>query len=79
MWFFFSPKIIYGEDALDFIEHINGKKCFIVTDKVIEDLGYLKILTDKLKQYEKEWNVFNEVEPDPKEESITKGKTWIRL
>ncbi|MEJ2249360.1 MAG: iron-containing alcohol dehydrogenase [Candidatus Lokiarchaeota archaeon] len=74
MWFFFSPKIIYGEDAIDYIEHIAGKKCFIVTDKIIEDLGFLKILTDKLKEYNKEWTVFNEVEPDPKEESIIKGK-----
>jgi len=35
MWFFYSPGIIYGEDALDFLENIPGEKCFIVTDKVL--------------------------------------------
>jgi len=77
MWYFFSPKIIYGEDALDGFENISGEKCFIVTDKVLEDLGYVKILTDKLAQYGKKWEIFNEVEPDPKEESIIKGKDKI--
>ncbi|MGQ4875091.1 MAG: iron-containing alcohol dehydrogenase [Promethearchaeia archaeon] len=74
MWFFFSPKIIYGEDALDYFENISGQKCFIVTDKVITKLGYLKILTDKLSEYGKTWDVFDDVEPDPKEESILKAK-----
>ncbi|MHA1291807.1 MAG: iron-containing alcohol dehydrogenase [Promethearchaeota archaeon] len=74
MWFFFSPKIIYGEDALDYLENIAGVKCFIVSDKVLEKLGYLKILTDKLAEYGKEWEIFTDVEPDPKEESITKAK-----
>ena len=77
MWYFFSPKIIYGEDALDGFENISGEKCFIVTDKVLEDLGFVKILTDKLAQYGRTWEIFNEVEPDPKEESIIKGKDKI--
>jgi len=74
MWFFFSPKIVYGPDSLDFFENIKGKKCFIVTDKILEDFGYVKILTDKLAKFDKEWEIFNDVEPDPKEESITKSK-----
>lgn len=74
MWFFFSPNIIYGPDAIDFIENISGKRCFIVTDKVIEDLGYLKILTDVLEKFEKEYEVFNEVLPDPREEGVMKAR-----
>ena len=38
MWYFFSPNIAYGEDALDFIENIPGEKCFIITDMVIGDI-----------------------------------------
>jgi len=73
MWFFFSPNIVYGEDALDFFENISGEKCFIVTDKVIEDLGFLKILTDKLEKLGKNYTVFNEVLPDPREEGVLKA------
>ncbi|TXT57261.1 MAG: hypothetical protein BAJALOKI2v1_500014 [Promethearchaeota archaeon] len=77
MWYFWSPNLIYGEDALDFIENITGEKCFIVTDKVIEDLGYLKILTDKLDELGKEYKVFNDVKPDPHEEDILTAKDLI--
>ena len=74
MWYFYAPKVIFGEDALNFIEKIEGKKCFVVSDKTIEQLGYLKILTDKLKQYGKNFESFLEVQPDPHEEDILKGK-----
>jgi len=74
MWHFYCQNIIYGEDALDFLEKIKGKKCFIVTDKVIEDLGFLKILTDKLEKFGKEYEVFYDVVPDPHEEDVMKGK-----
>ena len=74
MWFFFSPNIIYGPDSLDFFENISGNKCFIITDKVLEDLGYLKILTDKLENLGKTFSVFNEVVPDPREEGVLKAR-----
>ena len=74
MWFFNSPNIVYGEDSLDFIENITGEKCFIITDKNIQKLGFLKILTDKLEQWGKQYDLFNEVEPDPREEYVLKAK-----
>lgn len=70
MWYFFSPNIIYGEDALDFLENISGKKCFIVSDKNLEELGYIKILTDKLDKFGRQYEIFNDVKPDPREEDI---------
>ncbi|MFX1235566.1 MAG: iron-containing alcohol dehydrogenase, partial [Promethearchaeota archaeon] len=74
MWFFNSPNIVYGEDALDFLENIAGGKCFIITDKNIESLGYTKILTNKLDKLGKVSELFTEVEPDPKEEILLKAK-----
>ncbi|MHA2180345.1 MAG: iron-containing alcohol dehydrogenase [Promethearchaeota archaeon] len=74
MWYFFSPKIIYGEGSLDFLEKIKGKRCFIVTDKIIEELGLLKILTDKIKRFGRNYTVFNDVVPDPQEDDVMKGK-----
>jgi len=74
MWYFYSPNIIYGEESLDFIENIKGNKCYVITDKNIEDLGYLKILTEKLEKFGKEFQVFNEVIPDPREEGVLKAR-----
>jgi len=74
MWHFYCPNITYGEDALNFIERIKGEKCFIVTDKIVEELGYLKILTDKLDNFGKKYTVFTDVIPDPHEEDVIKGK-----
>jgi len=74
MWHFYSPNIIYGEDSLGFLEKIIGDKCFIVTDKVIKDLGLIKILTDTLDKFGKQYEIFTEVIPDPHEEDVMKGK-----
>jgi alcohol dehydrogenase class IV len=74
LWYFFSPNIIYGEDSLEFLGKIKGEKCFIVTDKVIEEMGYLKILTDRIEKYGRKYTVFNDVVPDPHEDDIMKGK-----
>jgi len=70
MWYFYSPGITYGEDAIDFIENIPGEKCYVMTDKVLEELGYLKILTDKLDQFGKKYIVNTESKPDPHEPDV---------
>jgi len=74
MRYFSSPNIIYGEDSLDFLQNIKGNKCYIVTDKNIEELGYLKILTEKLEKFGKKFQIFNEVIPDPREEGVLKAR-----
>ncbi|MBU7012609.1 MAG: iron-containing alcohol dehydrogenase [Theionarchaea archaeon] len=73
MWYFYSPILVFGEEALDYLENIEGEKCFIVTDPGIKELGFLDILTEKLENAGKEWHVFTEVEPDPTEETIYKA------
>jgi alcohol dehydrogenase class IV len=79
MWYFYSPNIIYGEDSLNFIENIAGEKCFIVTDNVIEELGFLKILTDKLDKFGKKYKIFNKVIPDPREEGVLNAREQCLL
>jgi len=74
MWFFFSPNIIYGPDSIDFMENISGDKCFIITDKIVKDLGYLKIVTDVLDKSGKQYEVFDDVVPDPREEGVLKAR-----
>ena len=74
MWFFFSPNIIYGPDSIDFMENISGGKCFIITDKIVKELGYLKILTDVLDKFGKQYEDFDDVVPDPREEGVLKAR-----
>ncbi len=65
MWFFQSPKIIFGEDALQELSQIQGKKAFIVTDHVLLDLGYVNLVREQLSAAGFEIDVFADVEPDP--------------
>jgi len=73
MWYFYSPILVFGEEALDHLENIEEKKCFIVTDPGIKELGMLDILTKKLESLGKEWQAFTDVEPDPTEETVYKA------
>jgi acetaldehyde dehydrogenase/alcohol dehydrogenase len=72
-WFFGSPLICFGASALDFLKEIPGKKVFIVTDPGIIKLGLIEHLTKKLKKFNKKFKIFDEVEPDPREETVIKG------
>jgi len=56
------------------MENISGGKCFIITDKVVKDLGYLKTLTDILDKFGKDYEVFDDVVPDPREEGVLKAR-----
>ncbi len=40
----------------------------------MEELGYLKILTDKLEKYGKQHNVYNEILPDPRETHVAEAR-----
>ena len=76
MWFFYVPNIIYGDDAVDYMEQISGNKNFIITDKNLENLGIVNKLTDKLDNWGKQYKVFNGISSDKEcnEDDILKGK-----
>lgn len=65
MWYFRSPKIVFGEEALCYLAEIQGQKAFIITDERISALGYLKMVEDGLRQAGIESQAFTGVEPDP--------------
>jgi len=70
---FSCPFIAYGDNALDYLAQIKGKKAFIVTDKNIVKLGLVKPVTDKLDATNIKWEIFDEVEPEPSMDTIKKG------
>jgi alcohol dehydrogenase class IV len=73
MWTFSCPFIAYGDNALEYIAQIQGKKAFIVTDKNIVKLGLVKLVTDQLDAVKIKWQIFDEVEPEPSLNTIKRG------
>ncbi len=73
MWNFACPLIVYGDNALDYLVQVKGKKAFIVTDKNIVKLGLVKLVTDQLDAVNIKWKIFDEIEPEPSLDTIKKG------
>lgn len=59
--------------ALDELKDLGKKKAFIVTDKVLYDLGYADRITDQLNALGIDTKVFFDVEPDPTLATAKKG------
>lgn len=80
MWEFTSPKsIVFGEDALEHLKTIEGKKALIVTDKVIKSLGIVEKVSSYLKEANFHVKIFDEVEPEPSKETVVKCAEHARL
>ena len=47
------------------IKNLGLKKVLIVTDKVLNDLGVVKQITDVLEKENVEFSIFDEVQPNP--------------
>jgi alcohol dehydrogenase class IV len=73
MWYFVSPKIVFGEDALEALETLDGKRALIVTDETIVRLGLVDKVTAKLAKKGFEMAVFDQVECDPCTDTVAKG------
>jgi alcohol dehydrogenase class IV len=65
MWFFNSPRVVFGEDALSWLAQTQGSRAFIVTDETIQRLGYVERVQRELSAAGMETAVFSGVEPDP--------------
>ncbi len=64
MWTFVSPRtIVFGDDALTFLEGEKASKVLIVTDDTIVKLGFVDMVKNSIKAERIE--VFSEVEPEP--------------
>jgi len=78
MWWFQSPKIAFGEDAIEVLKDLEGKKAFIVTDKTIRSLGYVDLVSNYLKEAGMEIEVFDGVESEPSIENVMEGARLAR-
>ncbi len=73
MWYFRSPEIYFGEDALLSLEELRGERAFIVTDPVIESLGHVGRVWDHLARAGIESQVYPHVKPEPSLEDVRAG------
>nr|MDO8113690.1 iron-containing alcohol dehydrogenase [Candidatus Sigynarchaeota archaeon] len=76
MWFFNSPKIIFGREAIDQLEnplYVTGTKALVVTDKDLVKLKMVDIVTTHLKAANIEYSIFDGALPDPPLPSVMEG------
>ena len=75
--FSFAPQIVFGYGCLNRVGFLSiflkAQNAFIVTDTEIEKLGFSVKVQKYLEKSGIKSAVFNEIEPNPKEETILKG------
>lgn len=75
-------KIIFGLNSIERVsyemEKLNAKKALIITDKGIIKAGIVKRVEDNLKKYKKEYNIFDNVRPNPTEDSVKEALNNLR-
>ncbi len=65
MWFFRSPRIVFGEESLDELTQLEGRRAFIVTDSNMVNLGFAARVRQPLEESGLQVALFADVEPDP--------------
>jgi alcohol dehydrogenase class IV len=78
MWFFSSPEIVFGEDALSYLEEVRGKRALIVTDPTLHRLGFSERISVHLRAAGLEIQIFAEVEPEPSLQTVQCGVEMMR-
>jgi len=73
MWYFRSPEVVFGEDALDHLTFLKGRRAFIVSDDVMVRLGFVEVVKTKLTEAGLECDVFDQVEPEPSLQTVQRG------
>ena len=73
MWFFSSPQIIFGEQALSYLEQLSGTRAAIITDATLVRLGMVERIQRALAPTGMETIVFDAVEHDPSFETVRLG------
>ena len=75
-WFKVPSKIYFERDAIEYLRQMHDvEKVFIVTDRVMVDLGYVEKVTHQLNLRRNNVSVqlFCDVEPDPSIDTVKKG------
>ncbi len=72
-----GDKLIFGENSIEELSKLEGKKAFIVSFSSSKRLGYLEKVISELRKNNITSQTFTEVEPDPSIETVMKGKNQM--
>jgi acetaldehyde dehydrogenase/alcohol dehydrogenase len=70
MWFFNSPRIVFGEESISWLRSITGTRAFIVTDENIVRLGFVHQVMEELAAAGIESEYYSGIEPDPSIDTV---------
>jgi acetaldehyde dehydrogenase/alcohol dehydrogenase len=77
LWFKVPKKIYFKYGCLGFalreLKDMNKKRAFIVTDRILQDLGYVDSVTKVLEEIGISYKIFSDVAPDPIISTAKKG------
>jgi alcohol dehydrogenase class IV len=76
MWYFSSPDIIFGEDALSHLGRLKGKRACIVSDANLTRLGFAGRVRACL-PLEMESSLYDDIEPNPSLETVRRGAAFL--
>jgi alcohol dehydrogenase class IV len=65
MWYFDSPHVIFGEEALSHLAQLSGRQACVITDRNIVRLGLAQLVVDQVTAAGLGCTIFDEVEPEP--------------
>lgn len=71
--FYIHPQVYFGDDAMDRLLELKGKRVFVVADPFVVKSGAIALVTDRLARCGAEHTVYSEVVPDPPIESVAQG------
>ncbi len=75
--FYGKTKICYGDDALETLESLPVKTALIVTDPFMVKTGFVDIIKSHLDRGGISYCVFDQIEPDPSLEIVTRGSAFF--
>ncbi|MBI3943847.1 MAG: iron-containing alcohol dehydrogenase [Chloroflexi bacterium] len=78
MWYFRSPLVVFGEDALSHLATLSGERAFVVTDSNMARLGLLEKVRNGLESAGMQVEAFTEVEIDPSLETVRRAADLAR-
>ena len=71
--FYIQTRVHFGDDALDRLLALQGKRVFVVADPYVVKSGLIAQVTDRLSRCGAEHTVYSDVVPDPPIESVARG------
>ena len=75
-----KTKVYFGDNALDRLSEIPYKKVLVITDPFLAQSSMINLITDPLKKGHIEYDIFQDVVPDPPIEKISGGvKNYWRI